>query len=124
MEAQRFSAAAVGVIAAAAPGRGYSTGPGFGGWYLLGVSICHGQESQFSRLLRPLALGKADFACARWHRLRRRVEAASETVEAVAVATVCSKSTCSSAKHGQKHGSSRYTSKQAPPEFERVERAA
>ena len=37
-------------------------------------------ESQFSRLIRPLALGKADFACARGHRLRRPVEAASETM--------------------------------------------
>jgi hypothetical protein len=32
-----------------------------------------------SRLLRVLALGKADFACARGHRSRRCVEAASET---------------------------------------------
>jgi len=40
-----------------------------------------GSRVSESRLLRPLALGKADFACARAHRSRRRVEAASETAE-------------------------------------------
>lgn len=46
-------------------------------WRLVFGLACpsaHGQKSQFSRLIRPLALGKADFACARGHRLRRLVE--------------------------------------------------
>ena len=70
MEAQRSSAAAGAAITA---GRERVSRL----WRLVFGLACpsaHGQKSQFSRLIRPLALGKADFACARGHRLRRLVE--------------------------------------------------